>query len=116
MQAFELRSLLYINFFLNDKQYLFTIIFLVIFSRLKNYIYLLKCVNKKIELKLLTRSSQSTTKRDERTESHESVNLTAGLRDIRDRYIGQEKCKHTYTCIYERNVETKCRRMKTKTS
>lgn len=87
-----------------------------LYSRLKNYIYLLKRVNKKIELKLLTRSSQSTTKRDERTESHESVNLTAGLRDIRDRYIGQEKCKHTYTCIYERNVETKCRRMKTKTS
>lgn len=91
-------------------------LFFSFYNRLKNYIYLLKRVNKKIELKLLTRSSQSTTKRDERTESHESVNLTAGLRDIRDRYIGQEKCKHTYTCIYERNVETKCRRMKTKTS
>lgn len=91
-------------------------LFFSFYNRLKNYIYLLKRVNKKIELKLLTRSSQSTTKRDERTESHESVNLTAGLRAIRDRYIGQEKCKHTYTCIYERNVETKCRRMKTKTS
>lgn len=91
-------------------------LFFSFYNRLKNYIYLLKRVNKKIELKLLTRSSQSTTKRDERTESHESVNLTAGLRDIRVRYIGQEKCKHTYTCIYERNIETKCRRMKTKTS